>query len=159
MKSESQEIKGRKSTGGGRTWYGKRETLTPLSPPLLTKLSFVTTYHPAVKNLKQILMEHWSLIRNQLLLKTIFQNIQLSLTKREHGLKKRLWIQKYNLKAIMWCDHESHMRIPCRSLYPLSNFKKVSKIWLIHLCLTSGRLVQVKIDHKSILALTIQFYH
>ena len=49
----------------------------------------IFTYHPAVKNLKQILMEHWSLIRNQLLLKTIFQNIQSSLTKREHRLKTR----------------------------------------------------------------------
>ena len=90
MKGKSREIKGRKSTEGGRTWYGKRETLTPLSPPSSTKLSFVTTYHLAVKNLKQILMEHWSLIRNQLLLKTGFQNIQSSLTKREHPLRTRL---------------------------------------------------------------------
>ena len=73
MKGESREIKGHKSTEGGRTWYGKRETLTPLSPPSSTKLSFVTTYHLAVKNLKQILMEHWNLIRNQLLLKTGFK--------------------------------------------------------------------------------------
>ena len=42
----------------------------PIPPPSYTKLSFVTTYHLAVKNLKQILMEHRSLIRNQLLLKT-----------------------------------------------------------------------------------------
>ena len=35
-------------------------------------LPFVTTYHPAVKNLKQILMEQWSLIHNQPLLKTNF---------------------------------------------------------------------------------------
>ena len=41
---------------------------------------------------------------------------------------------------------------------PLSDFKKVSKIWLVHLCLTSERLAQVKIDNKSILALTIEFY-
>ena len=90
MKGESREIKGHKSTEGGRTWYGKRETLTPLSPPSFTKLSFVTTYHLAVKNLKQILMEHWNLIRNQLLLKTGFQNIQSSLKKREHPLRTRL---------------------------------------------------------------------
>ena len=93
MKGESREIKGRKNTGGGRIWYGKRETLTPLSippsPPSYTKFSFVTTYHLAVKNLKQILMEHRSLIRNQLLLKTSFQNIQSSLTKREHPLRTR----------------------------------------------------------------------
>ena len=34
-------------------------------------MPFVTTYHPGVKNLKQILMQHWSLIQNQPLLKTI----------------------------------------------------------------------------------------
>ena len=28
-------------------------------------LPFATTYHPAVKNLKQTLMEQWSLIQNQ----------------------------------------------------------------------------------------------
>lgn len=37
-------------------------------------LPFVTTYHPAVKKLKQIVMEMWSFIENQLLLKTIFRN-------------------------------------------------------------------------------------
>ena len=30
MKGESREAKGHKTTGGGRTWYGKRKTLTPL---------------------------------------------------------------------------------------------------------------------------------
>ena len=33
MKGGSREVKGHKSTGGGRTWYGKRKTLVPLSPP------------------------------------------------------------------------------------------------------------------------------
>ena len=32
MKGGSREVKGHKSTGGGRTWYGKRKTLVPLSP-------------------------------------------------------------------------------------------------------------------------------
>ena len=35
-------------------------------------LPFVTTYHPAVSNLKRTLMEQWSLIQNQPLLKTIY---------------------------------------------------------------------------------------
>ena len=35
-------------------------------------LPFVTTYHPPVNNLKQTLMEQWSLIQNQPLLKTIY---------------------------------------------------------------------------------------
>ena len=33
MKCESWEAMGHKTTGGGRTWYGEWETLTPLSPP------------------------------------------------------------------------------------------------------------------------------
>jgi len=35
-------------------------------------MHFVTTYHPWLKNLKQILMQKWSLIQNQPLLKTIY---------------------------------------------------------------------------------------
>ena len=35
-------------------------------------LPFVTTYHPAVSNLTQTLMEQWRLIQNQPLLKTIY---------------------------------------------------------------------------------------
>ena len=33
MKGGSREAKGHKSTRGGRTWYGKREILTPRPPP------------------------------------------------------------------------------------------------------------------------------
>ena len=40
MKGGSREAKELKSTGGGRTWYGKRETLTPLSPPSDSFLEF-----------------------------------------------------------------------------------------------------------------------
>ena len=51
----------------------------PARPSALTQkkkanesiLPFVTTEHPAVSNLKQTLMEQWSLIQNQPLLKTI----------------------------------------------------------------------------------------
>ena len=35
-------------------------------------LPFVTTYHQAVSNLKQTLMERWNLVQNQPLLKTIY---------------------------------------------------------------------------------------
>ena len=35
-------------------------------------MPFATKYHPAVGNLRQILIKHWSLIHNQPLLKTIF---------------------------------------------------------------------------------------
>jgi len=35
-------------------------------------MPFVTTYHPGLNNLKEILMQNWSLIQNQPLLKTIY---------------------------------------------------------------------------------------
>ena len=51
-------------------------------------MPFATKYHPAVGNLRQILMEHWSLIHNQPLLKTIFTKpLIISLTERENPFK------------------------------------------------------------------------
>ena len=49
-------------------------------------LPFVTTYHPAVK----ILMEQWSLIQNQLLLKTIFKTPPIISFKKGKSLKTSL---------------------------------------------------------------------
>ena len=53
-------------------------------------LPFVTTYHPAVKKLKQIVMENWSFIENQPLLKTIFTNHPIISNKRGKSLKDML---------------------------------------------------------------------
>ena len=53
-------------------------------------LPFVTTYHPAVNNLKQTLMEQWSLIQNQPLLKTIFLKPLRTSYKRGKSLKDPL---------------------------------------------------------------------
>ena len=53
-------------------------------------LPFVTTYHPAVKHLKQILMEHWSLVQNQPLLKTIFEKPPIISYKKGKSLKDTL---------------------------------------------------------------------
>ena len=53
-------------------------------------LPFVTTYHPAVKNLKRILMEHWSDIQKQPLLKTIFKNPPINSFKKGKSLKDTL---------------------------------------------------------------------
>ena len=50
-------------------------------------LPFVTTYHPAVKNVKQILMEQWRLIQDQPLLKTIFKNPPIISFKKGKSLK------------------------------------------------------------------------
>ena len=44
MKGGSREAKGHKTTGGGRTWYGKRETLTPLSHPIRQILFLIGPY-------------------------------------------------------------------------------------------------------------------
>ena len=51
---------------------------------------FVTTYHPAVKNVKQVLMEQWSLIQNQTLLKTIFKTPPIISFKKGKFLKDML---------------------------------------------------------------------
>ncbi|XP_068672931.1 uncharacterized protein [Montipora foliosa] len=53
-------------------------------------LPFVTTYHSAVKKLKQIVMENWSFIENQPLLKTIFTNPPIISYKRGKSLKDML---------------------------------------------------------------------
>ena len=53
-------------------------------------LPFVTTYHSAVDNLKQTLMELWSLIQNQPLLRTIFLKPPITSYKRGKSLKDTL---------------------------------------------------------------------
>ena len=53
-------------------------------------LPFVTTYHPAGKKLKQIVMENWNLIENQPLLKTIFKTPPFISYKRGKSLKDML---------------------------------------------------------------------
>ena len=53
-------------------------------------LPFVTTYHPAMSNLKQTLMEQWSLIQNQPLLKTIYLKPPIISYKRGKSLKDTL---------------------------------------------------------------------
>ena len=51
-------------------------------------LPFVTTYHPAGKKLKQIVMENWNFIENQPLLKTIFKTPPIISYKRGKSLVK-----------------------------------------------------------------------
>ena len=65
--------------------------------------------HSAVKDLKQISMEH----RSQPLLIAIFTKPPIiSNTKR----KSRLWEENFNLKVTMQRDHKSHMESPCQSV-------------------------------------------
>ena len=53
-------------------------------------LPFVTTYHPSVRNLKNILMQNWNLIQNQPLLKSIFKDPPIISYKRGQSLKDML---------------------------------------------------------------------
>ena len=53
-------------------------------------LPFVTTYHPSVRNLKNILMQNWNLIQNQPLLKSIFKDPPIISHKRGQSLKDML---------------------------------------------------------------------
>ena len=50
-------------------------------------LPFVTAYHPGVKNLQQILMQEWNLIKNQPLLKKIYKTPPIISYKRGKSLK------------------------------------------------------------------------
>ena len=53
-------------------------------------LPFVTTYHPAVRCLKEILMNNWVAIQNQPLLKSIYTNPPIISYKRSKSLKDTL---------------------------------------------------------------------
>ena len=50
-------------------------------------LPFVTTYHPAVNKLKEIVMENWRFIENRAMLNTIFKNPPIISYKRGKSLK------------------------------------------------------------------------
>ena len=81
---------------------------------------------------KQILMEHWSLIHNQPLLKKILTKPPIICYKKRKSTTC-LWEQNYNLKAIMWRDQKSHMMSLCRSVftYILNTIKM--KVYLVDL--------------------------
>ena len=61
-------------------------------------------------------MEHWSLIRNQLLLKTGFQNIQLSLEKKGTSLKDTLVKAKTKFEG----DYATRLQKPHGESVPVS---------------------------------------
>ena len=65
-------------------FYSTQDTQKPKGHERL--LPFVTTYHPAVKNLKQILMEYRSLIHNQPLLKKNYTKPPISSYKKGKSL-------------------------------------------------------------------------
>jgi len=73
------------------TFYSLRQSaLKKQKQKMLERLlPFVTTYHPAIKKLKQIVMEHWSPIENQPLLKTIFKKAS------DHILQKRKFPERH----------------------------------------------------------------
>jgi len=62
-----------------------------------TKGRIMPTYHPGVKNLKQILMQKWSLIQHQPLLKTIYKTPPIG----ERKVAQRHARQSKTLKAFV----------------------------------------------------------
>ena len=65
----------------------RKQALLPKPKVNKRILPFVTQYHPAVPNVKQILMKHWHLIEEQLLLKEIFKEPPLISYKKGRSLK------------------------------------------------------------------------
>ena len=63
-------------------------------------MPFVTTYHPSVRNLKNILMQNWNLIQNQPLLKNIFKDPPIISYKRGQSIKTCSLGQKYKAAFI-----------------------------------------------------------
>jgi len=72
-----------------RKWFLKIESRPYKIKPKTNKkiLPFVMQYHPAVPNVKQILMKHWHLIEEQPLLKEIFKEPPLMSYKKGGSLK------------------------------------------------------------------------
>ena len=65
----------------------RKQALLPKPKADKKILPFVTQYHPAVPNVKQILMKHWHLIEEQPLLKEIFKEPPLISYKKGRSLK------------------------------------------------------------------------
>ena len=88
-------------------------------------LPFVTAYHSAVDNLKQTLMELWSLIQNQPLLKIIYLKPPITSYKRGKSLKDTLLLdQKSKCKTIMELEATAETTLGVRAslslIYSLS---------------------------------------
>ena len=73
-----------------------------------------------MSNLKQTLMEQWSLIQNLPLLKTIYLKRPIISYKRSKCLKDTLVRSKSNCKAIMRDDRQNHTRSLCRACHSLT---------------------------------------
>ena len=90
LKRVSREIKGHKPKGKNTTKEKRQSALQQKKKTGKQILPFVTTYHPSVRNLKNILMQNWNLIQNQPLLKNIFKDPPIISYKRGQSLKDML---------------------------------------------------------------------
>ena len=72
------------------SFAGRQSTLQQKAKARKQILPFVTTYHPLVCNLKNILLLNWDLIQNQPLLNTIFQNPPILSYRRAKSLTDML---------------------------------------------------------------------
>ena len=88
----------------GVTFAARPSALTQKKKANERILPFVTTYHPAVDNLKPTLMEQWSLIKNQPLLKTIYLKPPITSYKIGKSLKHACYIK--NLTVRLSCELE-----------------------------------------------------
>ena len=82
-------------------------------------LPFVTTYHPTFGNLKQILMEQWSLIQNHPLLKTIFLKpamVTPPIISYKRSKFLRIIMSDQNSKAVMRGDLQNYTSSLWRSV-------------------------------------------
>ena len=90
LKGVSREIKGHKPKGKNTTKEKRQSALQQKKKTGKQILPFVTTYHPSVRNLKNILMQNWNLIQNQPLLKNVFKDPPIISYKRGQSLKDML---------------------------------------------------------------------
>ena len=94
------------------SFAGRQSALKKQTKQTKGKMPFVTTYHPGVKNLKQILMQKWSLIQNKPLLKTIYTTPLILSYKK--GNCSKICLSEQNLRGPCAATAKSHRGVCVR---------------------------------------------
>ena len=107
-------------------------------------MRFVTTYQPAVQDLKKTLMANWSLIENQPSLKKKFL-ADFRSYKRGKSLKDVLVRAKCNSKAFdnATQPNKNHIGSPCRSVFDFFSFKQSLSLIIQHLIASTQRFMEL----------------
>ena len=117
-------------------------------------LPFVTTYHPALQNLKNILMSKWHLIQDQPLLREIYNEPPIISYNRAKSLgdilvRVKLWghVSHYHeLMSRVWPVNTFHFAID-----PMLEFEPVKQImFILRKVLSSSSHLIVKLDWNRI---------